>query len=320
MEVFQKINTNKYESLYVLSPLENHTFELSRNLAMLDAIIEATADGMVVYSLEGHIAKLNSTYCDMIDLDKYDAYSVSVDDHISRLYQLCTNAKAFFSRIEKQLHSQKTDRGFILKFKDDRYFQITHSPYLINGHLIGRVIAFHDVTLQKRTELSLIEREALYKDLSIRDNLTGIFNRRKLLMTLKACFSSPKFSETTTSLIFFDLDHFKSINDHYGHAVGDIVLKRVSESISACLRKKDVFGRWGGDEFMIILPDTDKTKAEKIMRRVLSRLSTLNLPINDSVTCSYGISSTKEENCPEALIHQADMAMYHIKQCSKSAL
>lgn len=314
MEAMPLLSSEQSKQTYALNPLENYTFELSRSLAMLDAIIESTTDGMVVYSLEGHIAKLNSTYCDMLGYDKYDAYTVKIEAHIQRIYQLCSNAKAFFKRIEKMMDSQKTDKGFLLKFHDGRYYQITHSPYLINGHLIGRVIAFHDVTLQKHTELNLIEREALYKDLSVRDNLTGIYNRRKLLSSLKSCYNTAHLTGCVSSLIFFDLDHFKTINDRYGHATGDLVLKCVSESIAACLRKKDVFGRWGGDEFMIILPDTEKQKAEKIMKRVLSRLSTLKLPIEETITCSYGISSTQEESCPEALIHQADMAMYHIKQ------
>lgn len=314
MEAMPLLQESKSQPTYALNPLENHAFELSRSLAMLDAIIESTSDGMLVYSLEGHIAKLNSNYCKMLNFDKYDAYTVSLDTHIQRLHQLCSNAKAFLKRIEKMITSQKTDKGFLLKFHDGRYYQITHSPYLINGHLIGRVIAFHDVTLQKRTELSLIEREALYKDLSIRDNLTGIYNRRKLLAALKVCYGAAQLTGDVSSLIFFDLDHFKAINDRYGHGTGDLVLKRVSESIAACLRKKDIFGRWGGDEFMIILPDTDKSKAEKTMKRVLSRLSTLSLPIEETITCSYGISSTQEESCPEALIHQADMAMYHVKQ------
>lgn len=284
---------------------------------MLDAIIEATADGILVYSLEGHIAKLNSNYCHMIGLDKYDAYTVHIDEHIDKLFVLTTNARSFFKRLEKMLHSEKSDKSFILKFKDGRFYQITNSPYTINGHLIGRVIAFHDITAQKQTEINLIEREAIYKDLSIRDNLTGIYNRRKLLTALKTCFSSQKYRQMQTSLIFFDIDHFKSINDKYGHTTGDVILKQISESISGCLRKKDIFGRWGGDEFMIILPDTDKAKAEKTMKRVLARLMTVKLPIDEPITCSFGISSTEEESCPEALIHHADMEMYHVKQCHK---
>ncbi len=292
------------------------SFEMARNLAMLDAVIESTVDGIVVYSLDQHIVKMNSTYCQMMKLDKYDAYLSDIETHLSRLMGKCENGHAFLRRIEKHLHSLKSDKGFILKFKDNRYYQITNSPYTINGELLGRVIGFHDITTQKRTELNLIEREALYKDLSIRDNLTGIYNRRKLLLELKHCFENQK-NNRIDSLIIFDLDNFKLINDTYGHSMGDFVLQRISESISACLRKKDIFARWGGDEFIILLPDCPYEKAIKYIDKINSRLNHLGLPLKHPISCSFGIATTAEENCPEALIHKADMAMYHLKAHAK---
>lgn len=292
------------------------SFEMARNLAMLDAVIESTVDGIIVYSLDSHIVKMNSTYCNMMKIDKYDAYLSDISTHLSHLTGKCENGTAFIRRVEKHLHSLKMDKGFILKFKDNRYYQITNSPYTINGELLGRVIGFHDITSQKRTELNLIEREALYKDLSIRDNLTGIYNRRKLLLELKSCFENVK-NNRIDSLIIFDLDNFKLINDTYGHSMGDFVLQRIAESISACLRKKDIFARWGGDEFIILLPDCNYEKSLKVVDKINNRLKHLGLPLKHPISCSFGIATTAEENCPESLIHKADMAMYHLKSHSK---
>lgn len=287
--------------------------QLAQSLALLDAVIEATADAIIVYSLDHYILKMNHRYCELMGIDKYEAYNHTPDAHLEYLSRNCINYKAFIERFNKFSTSQKVDTNFVLKFKNNRYYNLTNSPYTINGQLLGRVLALHDITNQKRTELDLIEREALYKDLSIRDNLTGIYNRRKILLELKNCFELPRANKKTLSLIMFDLNDFKKINDTYGHGMGDFVLQRITESISACLRKKDIFGRWGGDEFVILLPDCDRNKAERATLKIQSRLSNLGLPVKMPITCSFGISTTDEEQCPESLIHRADMAMYCVK-------
>lgn len=295
-----------------------YTQEMAHNLAMLDAVIEATVDGIIVFSLDHHIVKMNSNYCALMDIDKYEAYLSDIYTHLKVIEKYCDNASAFITRFMKHEQKHEVDKGFILKFKNDRYYQITNSPYLINGKLYGRVLAFHDITLEKRNELVLIEREALYKDLSIKDNLTGIYNRRKILLELKRCYEIQGHDAKVASLIMFDLDNFKTINDTYGHGMGDFVLQRISESISACLRKKDIFARWGGDEFIILLPECDRHKAEKTTLKIRSRMQNLGLPLKSPVSCTFGISTTAEETCPEALIHRADMAMYHDKHKRES--
>lgn len=297
----------------------NNSLDLTQSIALLDAVIEATADAIIVYSLDKYIIKINHRYCEMLGIDKYDAYLHTFDQHLEIFRKHCLNAPAFFVRFNKCLHLPKADKNFILKFTNNRYYTLTNSPYTINGQLLGRVLAFHDITEEKQNELNLIEREALYKDLSIKDNLTGIYNRRKILLELKNCFAEPKLKKKPSSLIMFDLNDFKTINDTYGHGMGDFVLQRITESISACLRKKDVFGRWGGDEFIILLPDCDREKAEKTTHKIESRLFHLGLPVKTPITCAFGISTTEDESCPEALIHRADMAMYHVKS-NKDAL
>lgn len=287
-----------------------NSVELAQSLALLDAVIEATADAIIVYSLDRFIIKMNHLYCEMMGMDHYDAYLHNLDNHLEILSHRCANSVAFISRVKKHLNSPKVDTNFVLKFKNNRYYHLTNSPYMINGQLLGRVLAFHDITDQKHTEIDLIEREALYKDLSIRDNLTGIFNRRKILLELKRCYDPNRILYPISSLVMFDLNDFKKINDTYGHGMGDFVLQRITESISACLRKKDIFARWGGDEFIILLPDCNRLKAEKTAVKMQERLLTIGLPIKTPITFSFGISSTDEEKTPEALIHRADMAMY----------
>ncbi len=313
-----------YEELEAAQPLPQtsyprlrNTVELAQNLALLDAVIEATSDAILVYSLDKYILKINNRYCEMMRIDKYEASKFDLDHHIELLHCYCSNSNAFISRFQKFLNVPKEDKNFILKFKNNRYYSLTNTPYMINGQLLGRVLIFNDITNQKKIELDLIEREALYKDLSIRDNLTGIYNRRKILIELKTCYEFAKPHKDPTSLIMFDLNDFKTINDSYGHAMGDFVLQRVTESITGCLRKKDIFGRWGGDEFIILLPDSDRDKAEKTTYKIQSRLSNLGLPIKTPVSCTFGISTTEEEKCPESLIHKADMAMYSTKNMNK---
>lgn len=156
--------------------------------------------------------------------------------------------------------------------------------------------------------------------MAITDHLTEIYNRRHFEEILKREFARATRYNLHLSCLMADIDHFKRINDTYGHGTGDTVLKEIARLIHSSLREVDVIGRWGGEEFVILLTQTKKADAKKIAERILQRVSVYTfhgLPENENVTLSIGVASIPEDRDIdnwEKLIKAADEALYRAKR------
>ena len=149
------------------------------------------------------------------------------------------------------------------------------------------------------------------------DALTGVLNRRAIRDVLRKELARCRREKNTLGVILADVDHFKKVNDHYGHAAGDAVLVTVVQRISATLRSSDWVGRYGGEEFLIIAPGCDLALAQKLAERIRSAISDEPVDLgNDSakVTVSLGVILGTAESDPEFLVAQADTAMYQAKR------
>lgn len=146
------------------------------------------------------------------------------------------------------------------------------------------------------------------------DPLTQLYNRRKINRLLEETFANAKEGRSRPALIMVDIDHFKSINDQYGHLEGDKVLVQITRRLQHGVRKDDLLGRWGGEEFLIILPDTDIDTAlflgERLRKHVWHQLSV----DEKSVSCSFGVTLLKDDDTIESFIRRADMALYLSKE------
>lgn len=156
--------------------------------------------------------------------------------------------------------------------------------------------------------------------LSVSDSLTGIYNRSKFneeiekLVNLSARYDNP------LSLILFDIDNFKSVNDSYGHLVGDSVLKTIVSTINNSIRKTDVFARWGGEEFTILLPNTSILEAVELANRLKSLIQNNSYnPAND-ITCSFGVATFEKGDTAESLIHKTDQLLLQAKCKGKNSV
>jgi diguanylate cyclase (GGDEF)-like protein len=158
-------------------------------------------------------------------------------------------------------------------------------------------------------------RTALHKleGLASHDPLTKVFNRRHFETVLAQEIGRKKRYSRPLSLIMFDLDHFKRINDSFGHASGDTVLKKTVEVAQSCLRQNDLLARWGGEEFTIILPETALPQAMQIAERIRQGIQQTRMLPDTSVTCSLGVVELSDETEEELLKH-ADTAMYAAKE------
>jgi len=169
-----------------------------------------------------------------------------------------------------------------------------------------------------------INRLTVYQQLAMRDELTGLHNRRAFEESLRREWSRSQRSLEALAVLFVDLDDFKPINDCFGHAVGDGVLRWFAQLLVRTCRAIDVVGRLGGDEFVILLPATDRAGAEAIAGRLAHAIETApdapRLPTARAVRFSWGVAALEDDvRSPSELLWRADDAMYRHKRRRDSA-
>ncbi len=190
---------------------------------------------------------------------------------------------------------------------------------------IDQKILFSKLSTHVSTALNASILYNLIKDLSVIDELTQIYNRRYLMEIFKIEFEKSIRYNRDLSIIMIDIDDFKNINDTYGHLTGDIVLKKIGEIIKKTIRNVDIPGRYGGEEFLIILPETDKKNAKNIAERIRKSIMTTKfkslISQNIKTTISSGISNINELDIKDnelELIKLADKRLYKAKSTGKN--
>lgn len=189
-----------------------------------------------------------------------------------------------------------------------RWIDDTGAPFYDEaGNFAGFVGSCVDITERIRGQQ--------YKERATRDGLTGIFNRQYFFDLMEEEYYKAVENEKPLSVIMFDVDKFKSINDNYGHLIGDQVLKKISKAVNEVIRDFDLFARYGGDEFVVGLPGTDSAAANKVAFRILDNIEKIEVEGEGElkVSCSIGTVSLAKENNIESLIDKADQALYSCK-------
>ncbi len=182
---------------------------------------------------------------------------------------------------------------------------------------------YHLRSVQLQQEIEERKKaQAALELLATRDELTGLSNRRHVLELASRAFDQAQRYRRPLSAVMFDIDRFKDINDSYGHAAGDQILAQVGERMRAVMRKVDILGRYGGDEFVIFLPETGREGARRLAERLRAALAA-RVDIGGcqvEITASIGISSTCGESADltlDELIRRADHALYRAKQSGR---
>lgn len=165
----------------------------------------------------------------------------------------------------------------------------------------------YEIELRKDVEKQLLES-------SIRDPLTNLYNRMKLLASLEDEMTRSLRYKDPLSIIILDVDNFKQINDQFGHHTGDMVLIELSRRISNSIRNCDVFARWGGEEFIILLPHTEKKMAAELAERLRQKLEEKDFDDAGRVTASFGVSMFRDGDGANSFINRADERLYIAKQ------
>jgi len=179
------------------------------------------------------------------------------------------------------------------------------------------------IITNRKLKIEILKRKEIEEELNNivnTDVLTNIYNRRKLEFLINIEIERAKRYNKDLSIIFFDIDNFKQINDELGHKTGDKVLVKLANTVTNNIRKIDHFGRWGGEEFVIILPETNNFNASEVAYLLRDKIYSADFGIENNITCSFGVTQYKDDDTEDSIITRVDNAMYDVKKSGKNGV
>lgn len=270
-----------------------------------DTVFENMKDGVIVLNQNGIIVDYNNALLDAIPILNSHVIGKSIVDVVGRNGQL-----AEIILLEKECDYELSQDGEIA------YYHIRFSTVKNKyNYDIGKIITFVNVT----ERVNLQER---LKDLASIDGLTQVYNRNFFMEESERIIESLSINGGKVSVIMIDIDYFKNVNDTFGHEAGDMVLARIASLAKDSLRTNDIMGRYGGEEFIICMPDTSLMVAYELAQSIRMQITQTAMPFIDKeirVTSSFGISSALTGNGDtsqtlQRLMREADQALYGAKR------
>jgi diguanylate cyclase (GGDEF)-like protein len=208
------------------------------------------------------------------------------------------------------LENKKKYKIKIEMFKDENIKELTID--------LNTVLIQHNKNLDYSKYIKKMEKERSYlKETAELDSLTKLYNRHKFNQISLQEFRNALVKKQNLSLIMFDIDHFKLVNDNYGHDIGDIIIKAFTHLAKHSIKNKDIIARWGGEEFVILLPNTTLKEAGIVSERIRKKIENYNFPKINKKTGSFGVSTLNlqieiKDNI-DKMIKRADEALYMAK-------
>jgi diguanylate cyclase (GGDEF)-like protein len=286
--------------------------KLKSSLSLLLATLEATADGILVLDNSGKVVTFNQKFAVIWNLLHAESTFYEDDLFAVIMERLIESDASIFQGLFIQLN---TEEQGLLRLKSGNIIEYYLQPQQLTGKVVGRVWSFRDVTQKKKTEIA-IRHQAWH------DTLTNLPNRNLFNQKLSAALSAAEQDVRLSAVMFLDLDRFKEVNDTLGHAVGDLLLQSVVQRFVNCLRQTDVLARWGGDEFVLLLPHiSHQDDASEIARRLIEVLQPPFLLDGYClhVTTSVGIAVYPHHGLDDsALLQNADAALYQAKKLGRN--
>ena len=292
-----------------------NSIEQERNLFKI--LIENINSGIALYGKDKFLY-LNSALLNLSGLTKEEFLNKSVADFFdideNQLYS--SNVSLF-----KVRHNSEFSSRFIYKYTDKkdivRYIDLFRTTVVYNGEETGLAI-FTDVTDQIFREQNILVEKDIYKELSEIDALTQIYNRRAMDAKLTEFLNLAKRYNRPLSIIMFDIDRFKNINDTFGHPTGDSILKELAGAAKEELRNTDFFARYGGEEFMVIAPETPLKTAKELAERLRLKVGEHDFKIGRGVTISLGVASLTDNDDERGIVNRVDSALYKAKELGRN--
>ncbi|MGC8754013.1 MAG: diguanylate cyclase [Thermosulfidibacteraceae bacterium] len=275
-------------------------------LKVIKAIFDSVDDGMALIDCNYDFILVNPIFCDMFAVE---------DVSSKKCYELVYRRKGSCVPCIPKLFDKagKTLERVIIAPEESwaTWLEIKEYPLKMDGNNIGYLMIVRDVSEKKKKEETLKE-QALF------DSLTGAYNKKVFYDYLGLMMENARRYGEPLSVVVFDIDNFKRINDTYGHIFGDRVLVEIAKIVRNNIRRSDIFGRIGGEEFAIILPKTNVEEAVILAERIREAVSDHLFVHAVKITVSIGIAGMKREDTPETLIARADSALYEAKRAGKN--
>jgi len=241
-----------------------------------------------------------------------------------------------FKNLWDTIKSKKAWHGLVTNMKKDGRKYVVDSTIIpildVDGDIVEYIAIRHDVTEFEETkdQLSTLNMAmknridelynmttSLEEEASI-DSLTGAFNRTKFEKFFDYEIEKAQLNKNILSIIMLDIDHFKSINDNYGHHVGDEVLKGVVDLVTKNLKRVDIFARWGGEEFVILLPGTNLENAQKLAENLRKKIEEQSFSTAGKITASFGVGEYKEKESKKEVFNRIDKLLYEAKRTGRN--
>ena len=313
-------------SAIVLASSVLHTRFLNLIPIARSHLIENMPDGILVLDAQNRIVDRNAAIETFIE----ENVSFYIGKNVFEVFQ------PWLEETDLLLETMETRAELKVPKDPSRYLDLRVTPlYDKSGRLNGRLMVFRDVTERKQVEkrlryvndrlqAQLIEIGLLQSKLreqAIRDPLTDLFNRRYLEATLERELARAAREAYSVCTMMIDLDHFKRVNDTYGHEAGDEVLRTVATTLSEHCRRGDFACRFGGEEFVIVMPNMNMDTAYERAETIRQSLNSLRMPYREdilTITISMGIACYPGNGeTREAILHAADQAMYGAKEAGR---
>lgn len=289
--------------------------------SIYEKVLDSTHDGVVVVDRERRVTYWNDSAEKLSGLAVRDALGKYCFDSLLELVDeagkpLSKNGSLLGRAL---LDGEVSESDLYLRHKTGHQVPINLRVLPLrnsSGAIVGAVEIFNDCTAKTEAE----KRAAELESLAFRDSLTNLPNRRYLELKVTQALQDFRQLSRMYGLLVLDLDHFKKINDAHGHGVGDAVLKMVADTLAPGLRAGDLVGRWGGEEFVVLLPEVKATVLGDMAERcrlMIAQSSVANGPTQVSTTASIGATFLNDNDSMESVIQRADALMYESKRSGR---
>ncbi|MCC6347203.1 MAG: PAS domain S-box protein, partial [Nitrospirales bacterium] len=274
-------------------------------LRKLSTAVEWTADSIVITDRNGLIEYVNPAFEANTGYTREEAIGKTPNILKSGEHDV-----PFYKNLWDEILAGRVFRSvFVNKKKNGELFYDEHTITPIrdsSGVITHYVSTSKDITERIRAEEKL-------RELAERDPLTDIYNRRKFFDLLRGGVEQARRYGRPLSLLLFDIDHFKQVNDTYGHDRGDVVLKTLARVVEKSIRKADIFARYGGEEFTLFAPETALQGALDLAEKIRQTIESHSFSQAGGITVSIGVTELEEGDSMDSLVRRADSALYLAK-------
>lgn len=284
--------------------LEASVNDLKESKELFELFFQTIPDATLITKLEdGQIFAYNHAFLELSGYDDDELENAKVTE--IGFYQSLEQRNELISELNR--HGFSKNLELTVQSKNKETIQTLYSSQVITIKEKQYILSIiKDITLIKKYEEEIVK-------LSITDKLTQIYNRLKLDETLKREFERSKRSDQPYSVIIIDIDYFKLVNDNYGHQMGDQVLVEFARMLRENIRMIDTIGRWGGEEFLVILPETDEEGALSLAEKLRDIINKHSFGRVGPITASFGVAISADDINEDELITRADEALYLAK-------